>query len=144
MNPQTAVRACSSSSSSSCAVVRIYRAKQTNSKNKWINTHCGSAGVCEWMWVYVCLGASECACLHSGLLFVCLCAYVCRAYACEPVCECMCAPSSPLPAFTFRCCWWNEWLLCLCISSAKSRPLLFHYALAKCCNTSNRAHAGLA
>lgn len=42
MNPQTAIHACSSSSS--CAVVRIYRAKQTNSKNKWINTHCASGG----------------------------------------------------------------------------------------------------
>ena len=56
MNPQTAVRACSSSSSSSsCAVVRIYRAKQTNSKNKWINTHCASAGV----WGYVCVCVTE-------------------------------------------------------------------------------------
>lgn len=71
MNPQTAVRACSSSSSSSCVVLRIYRAKQTNSKNKWINTHCGSAGVyeCVCEYVCVCVWASECACL---LLFVCL------------------------------------------------------------------------
>lgn len=72
MNPQTAVCACSSSSSSSCAVVRIYRAKQTNSKNKWINTHCGSAGVCEREGMCVCVGASE----PFICMFMCICLYV--------------------------------------------------------------------
>ena len=63
MNPQTAIHACSSSSS--CAVVRIYRAKQTNSKNKRINTHCASGGGCE----SGCMCVSDCACPHA-----CLCA----------------------------------------------------------------------
>lgn len=70
MNPWTAVHVCSSSSS--CAVVRIYRAKQTNSKNKWINTHCVSAGVCEGGWMCV----SKCARLHTGLFSLCFCADV--------------------------------------------------------------------
>lgn len=111
MNPQIVVCACFNSSS--CATVRIYPAKQTNSKNKWINAHCASAGVCLCLSAYgslICWGAGVCERMHVA----------------------------------FRGCWWNEWRLCLCISGAKSRPLLFHYALAKRCNTSNRAHAGLA
>lgn len=70
MSPRTAVHVCSSSRS--CAVVRIYRAKQTNSKNKWIDTPCASAEVCEGG----CMCVSKCACLHTGLFPLCLCADV--------------------------------------------------------------------
>lgn len=60
------------SSSSSCAVVRIYRAKQTNSKNKWINIHCASAG--EWERGCMCVleHMSVLVCIRV-FLFVCLC-----------------------------------------------------------------------
>lgn len=95
------------------------------------------------MKVRVCVCVSDCACPHA-----CLCADVgvresARERAARAIAVSPCFRPSPAAAAAAAA-GGNEWLLCLRICRAKSRPLLFHYALAKCCNTSNRAHAGLA
>lgn len=63
MNPQTAVHA-----APAAAAVRGWDLSSKTNKNKWINTHCASAGACT------------CVCLACRCFF--LCAYVCLLFMC--------------------------------------------------------------
>lgn len=70
-----------------------------------------------------CLRVSLSAWIRTSVLPACSCAYM----MCERTWELsslfvLCLPRQ-------LCCY--EWLLCLCLSGAKSRPLLLHYVLAK-------------